>query len=184
MDASPVGLWAAYVARFGQGLTQQQVGDRAGVDQATVGRWLRGLKVPTEASVVAALAQGFGRNPLEAFVAAGFLTVDEAGRGLDRESTRLLDALREEVDRRAERAAVGEVAYEKFAAFQAAGGIVGNETISEMFAEAERELGVDAGPGPARRLGKLRAAEEDQSVTLERSGARRDRRRKPRGQNR
>lgn len=93
VNAPVTGLWAAYVAKFGEGMTQRQVGDIAGVDQATVGRWLRSEKVPTEAGTVAKLAQGFHRNPLEAFVAAGFLSVEEAGRGLEKDSRALLAEL-------------------------------------------------------------------------------------------
>jgi transcriptional regulator with XRE-family HTH domain len=91
-------LWAAYVAAIGEGLTQQDIAVAAGVNQSTVGRWLNGKTAPTEAAVVALLAQRLERNPLEAFVAAGFLTKDEAARGLDDESTRLLAKLREQVE--------------------------------------------------------------------------------------
>lgn len=87
-------LWAAYVATFGKGLTQEQIGSRAGVNQATVGRWLGGKKAPTEAATVAALAVAFDRNPLEAFVAAGFLSEEEAGRGLEDDSREVLEFLR------------------------------------------------------------------------------------------
>lgn len=87
-------LWAAYVATFGQGMTQAQIGQKAGVDQATVGRWLNGKNVPTDAAVVANLALAFGRNPLEAFVAASFLTEEQAGRGLEAESREVLAELR------------------------------------------------------------------------------------------
>lgn len=102
MNTSVDGLWAAYVTRFGEGMTQRQIGEKAGVDQATAGRWVRGEKVPTEAAVVARLAQGFGRNPLEAFVAAGFLSLDEVGRGLEKESADLLRTMMKSIEARQE----------------------------------------------------------------------------------
>ena len=71
--------WAEYFTRLTRGETQTQIGKRIGVDQTTVGRWLRNEKKPTDAGTVAHAAQTYGGNVLEAFVAAGFLTEEEAG---------------------------------------------------------------------------------------------------------
>lgn len=72
--------WSTYFKRLSHGETQQQAADRIKVaDQTTVGRWRRGETTPKDPAVVAAVAQAYGANVLEAFVAAGFLTRDEAG---------------------------------------------------------------------------------------------------------
>ena len=92
------GLWAVYVLDLADGRTQSEVAELAGTNQTTVGRWLSGSKVPTDAAHVAKIARAFGRNPLEAFVAAGMLDEDEAGRGLSDESRARLAMLRTQAD--------------------------------------------------------------------------------------
>lgn len=89
-------LWSLYVRRliaisghdresdFLRGLT---------VQQGTFNRWKNGEKVPTNPAAVALFAKECGRNVLEAFVAAGMLTRQEAGRGLPVASARFLDSL-------------------------------------------------------------------------------------------
>lgn len=153
MTTSPKGLWALYVARFAEGMTQRQVGDIAGVDQATAGRWIRGEKVPTEAAVVAKLAQGFRRNPLEAFVAAGFLTIAEAGRGLEPESRHILEVLTEAVESQSlrntkrvrEREIVWQVALELHERDQA-GEILGPKALQRAFDQARIDVGEEPLP--------------------------------------
>lgn len=76
-------IWGRYVARFTTGKTQAQVGQMAGVDQSTAGRWLRGISEPNHAAVIR-FARAIDRNPLEALVAAGLLSLQEAGRGITR----------------------------------------------------------------------------------------------------
>lgn len=85
--------WSAYLLYITEGRTQVEIGKIAGTTQVTISRWLKGL-VPTSAPVVAKVARAFGRNPLEAFVAAGMLDEDEAGRGLSEDSRKLLTYLR------------------------------------------------------------------------------------------
>lgn len=77
--------WLRYVAILTPGLTQDQIAKAANVSQGTISRWVNGRKLPTEAAKVASFARGFDRNVLEAFVAAGMLSIKEAQRGLDRE---------------------------------------------------------------------------------------------------
>lgn len=86
-------LWQAYVAHFTPGETQAQVAARAGVDQTTAGRWQRGDKVPTSPAVVAKFCQSADRNPVEGFVAAGMLTLEEAGRALEPAEVQLLKSI-------------------------------------------------------------------------------------------
>ena len=75
--------WSLYVERVKGGTTQAQVAQAAGIDQATVSRWLRGGK-PGAPDRVAAFARAHKdcTNVLEAFVAAEFLTAQEAQEGL------------------------------------------------------------------------------------------------------
>lgn len=91
-------LWAAYVFDLAGDRTQDEVAELVGTNQTTVGRWLRGAKVPTDAVTVAHVARSCGRNPLEAFVAAGMLDEDEAGRGLSQDSRNLLAHLRSQTE--------------------------------------------------------------------------------------
>ena len=92
-------LWSAYVVHLAEDRTQGRVAEMVGgtTNQTTVGRWLSGAKVPTDAATAAQFARAFGRNPLEAFVAAGMLEESEAGRGLSDESRRLLSGLKARV---------------------------------------------------------------------------------------
>jgi transcriptional regulator with XRE-family HTH domain len=87
--------WGAYVRRFTHSETQREIGERAGVDQATAGRWQKGEKAPARPATVAVFAQSLGRNPVEAFVAAGMLTIDQAGNAIDDDSRALLVQLLE-----------------------------------------------------------------------------------------
>lgn len=68
--------WARYVKYVIGSDDQTTAGARVGVSQTTIGRWLKG-KVP-DAGHVAALAEEYDRDVLEAFVAAGLLTVNQA----------------------------------------------------------------------------------------------------------
>ncbi len=90
--------WITYVRTVIGHDTQTRAGKRTLLGQTTIGRWLNGAKAPTEAAKVAAFAQGYGRNVLEAFVAAGMLTEEEAGRGLPASSVWFLRSLSEPAD--------------------------------------------------------------------------------------
>lgn len=93
----PMTTWQKYVATITGDATQTAIAERTEIAQTTIGRWLNGTKAPTEAAKVAAFAQSYDRNPLEAFVAAGMLTVDQAGRGLEAHSVKLLESLVDEL---------------------------------------------------------------------------------------
>lgn len=92
--------WQRYVARVTNGATQTAIGEQSGIAQSTIGRWLNGKKAPTEAAKVAAFALAYDRNPLEAFVAAEMLSVDDAGRGLNQEERALLAGLSDDLSAR------------------------------------------------------------------------------------
>jgi len=68
--------WWTYVERTARGDTQAKVADRIGVTSPSVGRWAKG-SLP-DPSTAADFARAYGRPVLEAFVAAGFLTAEEA----------------------------------------------------------------------------------------------------------
>lgn len=75
-----VETWPEYVRQVAAGLTQAQIATRTGnqVSQSNVGRWLRGeLSMPAADNVVA-FARAFGRSPVEALTAAGYLQPGEA----------------------------------------------------------------------------------------------------------
>jgi transcriptional regulator with XRE-family HTH domain len=70
--------WPEYVRRLSRGDNQVAIEARTSIDQGTVSRWLRGKTTPSPAQA-AKFAQSYDGNVLEAFVAAGFLTAEEAG---------------------------------------------------------------------------------------------------------
>jgi len=70
--------WPEYVRRLSRGDNQVAIEARTSIDQGTVSRWLSGKTKPSPAQA-AKFAQSYDGNVLEAFVAAGFLTAEEAG---------------------------------------------------------------------------------------------------------
>lgn len=68
--------WWEYVTRTAAGEEQAAIAKRAGVGQSMVSRWQTSTPRPEN---VAAFARAYDRPVLEAFVAAGFLTSEEAG---------------------------------------------------------------------------------------------------------
>lgn len=72
---------------------QEAIAKRASTTQATVSRWLNNGRIPKPA-MIALFCQGFGRNVLEGFVAAGVLDEKDAGRGLPPSSHRFLAEVR------------------------------------------------------------------------------------------
>lgn len=78
MNAINVGSmsWYAYVQSVAPDAPQKTLAAAAGVDGSTVSRWKNGFAPKPEN--VAAFARAYNRPVLEAFVAAGFLTAEEA----------------------------------------------------------------------------------------------------------
>ncbi|GAB7003687.1 hypothetical protein JCM18899A_11580 [Nocardioides sp. AN3] len=68
--------WAIYVRELTRDEPQDAVGRKVGVDGSTISRWRNG-KVGKVVEV-AALARAYEDSVLRAFVAAGFLTAEEA----------------------------------------------------------------------------------------------------------
>lgn len=70
--------WWRYVQTVTGGAAQKDVAAATGIDQSSISRWQRGTNTP-RAEAVVALARSFGRSPVEALVAAGYLASDELG---------------------------------------------------------------------------------------------------------
>jgi transcriptional regulator with XRE-family HTH domain len=75
--------WAQYVRRATQGTTQAQLALVTGVAQTAIGRWLRGETEAPRAESVTAFARAIGKPPVEALVAAGYLTPTEAAQRIE-----------------------------------------------------------------------------------------------------
>ena len=69
------GMWWTYVTEITAGATLESIARQVNVSQGTVSRWQASTPKP---GTVAAFAKAYGRPVLEAFVAAGFLTPEEA----------------------------------------------------------------------------------------------------------
>ncbi|MDF3280442.1 helix-turn-helix transcriptional regulator [Gordonia sp. N1V] len=69
--------WWGYITRHaGERLTQKQIAEVSGVDQSTISRWKReGANKPEN---IIKFARAFRRPPVEALIAAGYLTENEA----------------------------------------------------------------------------------------------------------
>lgn len=99
--------WGEYVRRIIGNDRQIDVAQKTGIDQTTISRWLaeerEGVTRRISSQSVAAFARGYGVSTLEAFVAAGFLTEQEAGvrpRRLPPLQQATKDELIAELDRR------------------------------------------------------------------------------------
>ncbi len=68
--------WWTYVQRTASGDTNLAISEQVGISAPSVGRWSKGM-LP-DVSTAAAFARAYNRPVLEAFIAAGFLTPEEA----------------------------------------------------------------------------------------------------------
>lgn len=67
--------WWRYVRKHSNGETNTTIGRKVGISGSSVGRWDKSRPDPAQA---AAFARAYNRPVLEAFIAAGFLTPEEA----------------------------------------------------------------------------------------------------------
>jgi transcriptional regulator with XRE-family HTH domain len=86
-----VDQWAQYVRQVAGNLNQLEIAAKTGIAQSNVGRWLRGEPGLPKAESVVALARAFDQPPIEALVAAGYITEEEAGAKARRGRTPLND---------------------------------------------------------------------------------------------
>lgn len=70
--------WWKYVATVTGNAAQKDVAAATGIDQSSISRWQRGANTP-RAEAVITLARTYGRSPVEALVAAGYLSSGELG---------------------------------------------------------------------------------------------------------
>ncbi len=94
--------WPEYLRRISAGQTQGQMAETIGVGRLSVCNWLHGKNRP-KAETVIAVARVYGRPPIEALVAAAYVSADEVRLPIDvRASPRVMSAeeLAAEVRRR------------------------------------------------------------------------------------
>jgi len=72
-------LWSDYVRRIAGNHNQLEIAAKTGLAQTNIGRWLRGAPGVPKADGVVAFARAFGQSPVEALMAAGYITPQEAG---------------------------------------------------------------------------------------------------------
>lgn len=70
--------WWRYVVTVTGDVSQKEIANATGIDQSSISRWQRGTSTP-RAEAVVALARAYGRSPVEALVAAGYLSSSEVG---------------------------------------------------------------------------------------------------------
>ena len=70
--------WWRYVVAVTGAATQKDIASATGIDQSSISRWQRGANTP-RAEAVVAFARAYDRSPVEALVAAGYLSSDETG---------------------------------------------------------------------------------------------------------
>lgn len=68
--------WWTYVQRVSGSASAREIASKTGIGATSVNRWQTSEPKPQS---VAVFCRSYGRPPLEGFVAAGFLTEDEAG---------------------------------------------------------------------------------------------------------
>lgn len=69
--------WADYVRAISDGDTGKTFAAKTGQSESAVSRWKSGASTPDPRQVVI-VARAYARNPIEALIAAGFLTRTEA----------------------------------------------------------------------------------------------------------
>ncbi|MET0475336.1 MAG: helix-turn-helix transcriptional regulator [Mycobacterium sp.] len=76
-ESTPTNWWR-YVVTVTGDATQKDIAGATGIDQSSISRWQRGNNTP-RAEAVVALARAYRRSPVEALVAAGYLSTSEVG---------------------------------------------------------------------------------------------------------
>lgn len=98
--------WTDYVKTNSLGDPNYVIAQKVGVDPATIGRWFTGRSDPKPRQVVA-FARAYGHNPVNALVAAGFLSAEDFDGDVKIEAPTTLDhistnTLVDELERRME----------------------------------------------------------------------------------
>lgn len=74
----PTPPWTEYLKAITGDSSGREISRRLGISDATVSRWFKGTAAPT-ARQVSIVARAYKQNPLQALIAAGYLTEEEAG---------------------------------------------------------------------------------------------------------
>ena len=77
-ETVPEMTWWRYVETVTGEATQKDIAAATGIDQSSISRWQRGASTP-RAEAVVAFARAYKRSPVEALVAAGYLSSSEIG---------------------------------------------------------------------------------------------------------
>lgn len=83
--------WSSYVRRVTGSLTHKQIAAQTGISEPTIGRWLRGDNPIPGIELIVEFTRGFSESPVEALVAAGYITAAEAGIPIPPTRTPLTD---------------------------------------------------------------------------------------------
>ncbi|HEV7851343.1 MAG TPA: helix-turn-helix transcriptional regulator [Mycobacterium sp.] len=78
MHESTSAPWWRYVVTVTGNAAQKDIAAATGIDQSSISRWQRGANTP-RAEAVVGFARVYGRSPVEALVAAGYLSSTELG---------------------------------------------------------------------------------------------------------
>ncbi|MBM7504220.1 helix-turn-helix domain-containing protein [Agromyces aurantiacus] len=79
--------WAEYVRAVAGRDSGREVALKTGSSESAISRWKSGYSVPDPRQVVT-IARAYNRNPVEALIAAGYLTADEASIPMTQPSLR------------------------------------------------------------------------------------------------
>lgn len=82
VSTTSVETWPEYLRRIVGDQTQSLVAQQVGVGRLSVCNWLQGKTRP-KAETVIAVARVYGRSPIEALLAAGYLNHDEVDAPLE-----------------------------------------------------------------------------------------------------
>ena len=74
--------WPEYLRRITSGQTQTQIDEHNGIGRLSVLNWLHGKTQP-KAETVITVAHAYRRSPIEALLAAAYLSIEELDQAID-----------------------------------------------------------------------------------------------------
>lgn len=91
-DSNKNNTWMAYLATIAPYTADNAIAKKTGVQQSMMSKWRHGQASPG-LKMVTAVATAYGRNPVEAYVAAGLIDLDLVIKSLRMDSILLLREL-------------------------------------------------------------------------------------------
>lgn len=88
-DDNKNAIWVAYLDVIAPFMSDNAISKKSGVEQTVVSKWRRGVASPG-LKAVTKIAGAFGRNPVEAYVAAQLIEIDLVAGSLRQNSLQLL----------------------------------------------------------------------------------------------